>query len=59
MKQLLVNLNEQESFIIQDLDETHLLVDPAYIDRLKERFELALEENIYKLSDGTEVKATW
>lgn len=60
MKQLLLHLNEQDQqFIIEDLDETHVLIDAAYVDKLKQRFEVALEENIYRLSDGTEVKASW
>jgi hypothetical protein len=60
MKQLLLKLNaDQEPFIVQDLDETHVMIDRAYVDRLKERFAMALEENVYRLSEGQEVKATW
>lgn len=60
MKQLLLKLNaEQEPFIVEDLDETHVLIDRSSVDRLKEKFAMALEENVYKLSDGQEVKSTW
>ncbi|KAI3634018.1 hypothetical protein MIR68_007382 [Amoeboaphelidium protococcarum] len=60
IKQLLVLINEEEfTFIIEDLDECHLLIDPSSVDRLKERFEGRLEENVFKLSDGVEVKSTW
>jgi TFIIH basal transcription factor complex TTD-A subunit len=59
MKQLILQLNEKDQFIIEDLDETHVLMDASYVDRLQEKFDLALEENVYKLSDGTEVKSTW
>lgn len=60
MKQLLLSLNaEQEPFIIEDLDDKHVLVDRNSIERLKERFSMALEENVYKLKDGQEVKSTW
>jgi TFIIH basal transcription factor complex TTD-A subunit len=52
-------MNEEEAFIIEDLDETHLFVQVTSIDSLKERFELRMEENIFKLSDGSEVKSTW
>lgn len=58
MKQLVLSLNERDQFIIEDLDETHVFIDASYVDTLQERFDVALEENIYKLADGIEVKAT-
>ena len=59
MKQLLLKMNTDtdRQFIIEDLDETHLLVDPAQVAVLKEKFAEALEENVYKLD--AEVKATF
>lgn len=59
MKQLLLLMHSEDAFIIEDLDESHLFVDAGSIARLKTRFEVKMEENVYKLSDGTEVKATW
>lgn len=59
MKQLLLFLNDEEKFIIEDLDETHVLIDRSYVSKLKTRFKAALEENIFSTKDGTEVKSTW
>lgn len=59
IKQLLLTLNEDDQFVIEDLDETHLFVDGNSIERISERFEVALEENVYKLGDGVEVTNAW
>ena len=59
VKQLLLLMNGEDAFIIEDLDESHLFIDPQAIDRVRERFEVRMEENVYKLSDGQVVTANW
>lgn len=59
VKQLLILINESEAFIIEDLDDTHLFIDANSVEKLKEKFHLKMEENVYKLGDGIEVKSTW
>ena len=57
MKQLLLKLHEEEPFIIEDLDDTHLFIQEKYMDTLQQKFDLALEENVYKVAE--EVRSTW
>ena len=59
MKQLLLKLDKEEKFIIEDLDETHVFIDANYVEKLKSRFEVALDENVYKVEGQIEVKSTW
>ncbi len=51
MKQLILHLNETRNFLIQDLDETHLLVDEKHLDYIKEQVHEILERNVYKEKD--------
>lgn len=39
VKQLILAIDETEKCVIQDLDETHLLVQTSSVDRLKEKLE--------------------
>jgi hypothetical protein len=55
---LLLKMNDEETFVIEDLDECHLFINEKYMDRLKEKFDMAMEENVYRVLDQ-EVKATW
>lgn len=60
VKQLLLQMDTDDfRFIIQDLDDTHLLVDPKSVQQLKLKFESRLEENVFKLADGVVVNSTW
>jgi TFIIH basal transcription factor complex TTD-A subunit len=48
VKQILLQLDESSSigrFIISDLDDTHLLIAPDYVDKVQEELELELEKN--------------
>lgn len=45
VKQILLQLDENDRFIIQDLDDTHLLVSADAVDRLKADLEMELEKN--------------
>ena len=53
VKQLVLTLDEKEHFIIEDLDETHVLIDANSADRLQDELDQALNENTYSL-DGAE-----
>lgn len=39
VKQLILAINERMVFVIEDLDETHLLVDPSKVDVMRDRLE--------------------
>lgn len=51
VKQILLQLDETEAigrrFIIQDLDDSHLLVSGDAVERVKELLEFELEKNNY------------
>lgn len=51
VKQILLQLDENSPnglrFIIQDLDDTHLLISADAVDRVKEDLEAELEKNSY------------
>ncbi|KAK4052458.1 hypothetical protein OIV83_002260 [Microbotryomycetes sp. JL201] len=50
VKQILLQLDEQQErdkFIIQDLDDTHLLVSGDKLEWVKQQLELELEKNNY------------
>lgn len=49
VKQLLVNMNEKEGFIIQDLDDNHLLIKADAEERIRRELEAELEQNTYSL----------
>ena len=46
-KQLIMHLNETRQFVIKDLDETHVLIDPVYLDFVTNTVEETLEKNIW------------
>jgi TFIIH basal transcription factor complex TTD-A subunit len=39
VKQLILSMDEEKHFVIQDLDETHLLVSADSVDMIKEQLE--------------------
>ncbi|KAK0412810.1 hypothetical protein QR680_006422 [Steinernema hermaphroditum] len=47
MRQLLIHLDEDralgERFVIKDLDDTHVLVDPDIVTELTEKLDFVLE----------------
>jgi hypothetical protein len=48
VKQILLQLDESGQlgrFIISDLDDTHLLIAPGYVDQVQQELELELEKN--------------
>lgn len=49
-KQLIISLDERgDHFIIQDLDETHLLVDSTKVEDLRALLEEELEKNSWSV----------
>ncbi|KAF8519171.1 TFIIH subunit TTDA/Tfb5 [Gautieria morchelliformis] len=49
VKQLLVNMDEKQHFIIQDLDDNHLLIKADEEDRVRKELDAELERNTYSL----------
>ncbi|KDN37311.1 nucleotide excision repair, TFIIH, subunit [Tilletiaria anomala UBC 951] len=49
VKQLILVINEQMVFVIEDLDETHLLIDPSMVEAMRIRLDDELEKNTYTL----------
>ena len=51
MKQFLLYLDDTrelgEKFVIEDLDDTHLFVDSAFVDKLKEKIDDLMEKHSY------------
>lgn len=45
VKQILLQLDEEQRFIIQDLDDTHLLVSVGSVERLQNDLQEELEKN--------------
>ena len=45
VKQILLQLDEEQRFIIQDLDDTHLLVSAGSVERLQADLQDELEKN--------------
>jgi len=52
VKQLLVNMDEKQSFIIQDLDDNHLLIKADEEDRVRRELEAEVRININAPSMG-------
>ncbi|KAJ3186582.1 TFIIH complex subunit tfb5 [Gaertneriomyces sp. JEL0708] len=57
VKQIILDLdNKQEEsgqprFVYESLDETHLFVDPEYVDELRRTLDEILEENTYRMEE--------
>lgn len=48
VKEILLHLDSQHHFIIEDLDPTHVFVDPLQLDQIQEELRRILAENVYK-----------
>ncbi|KAJ3176840.1 TFIIH complex subunit tfb5 [Geranomyces variabilis] len=57
VKQIVQDLDNKKSeagekrFILEDLDETHLFIDPCEVEWLQKRLDEILEENTYRFDD--------
>ncbi|KAK0518306.1 hypothetical protein OC834_004391 [Tilletia horrida] len=51
LKQLILHLEAEsgQRFVLQDLDATHLFINPKYIDFIRENLNDELEKNTYTL----------
>jgi TFIIH basal transcription factor complex TTD-A subunit len=50
VKQIVLNLNKRENFVIEDLDETHLFIESTWVEHLKYELDKILDENSYTVS---------
>jgi len=53
VKQILLVMNEKSSFIIEDLDEFHLVIKADEEWRVRRELEAELEKNTYSLDGQT------
>ncbi|KIO31291.1 hypothetical protein M407DRAFT_19668 [Tulasnella calospora MUT 4182] len=49
VKQILLTLNEKEAFIVEDLDETHVIIAPDKVERVRQALASELEKNAFSL----------
>ncbi|KAI0777436.1 nucleotide excision repair TFIIH subunit [Trametes elegans] len=49
VKQILLSLNEKENFIIEDLDDYHVVIKADEEYRVRRELEAELEKNTYSL----------
>ncbi len=56
IKALIVNIDaEYKDIVIEELDDTHLLVDPAKIPFIKRELNILLSKNMYNPDDEVQV----
>jgi len=51
VKQILLAKNQEQNFMIEDLDDYHVLIKPEEEDRVRRMLDTELEKNTYSL-DG-------
>jgi len=49
VKQILLTMNEKQTFIIEDLDDYHLVIKSDEEYRVRQELEVELEKNTYSL----------
>ncbi|KAL9940513.1 hypothetical protein V8E36_000001 [Tilletia maclaganii] len=51
LKQLILHLDAEapSRFVLQDLDATHLFINPKFIDYIRQNLDQELEKNTYTL----------
>ncbi|KAL9709524.1 hypothetical protein Ac2012v2_007263 [Leucoagaricus gongylophorus] len=49
VKQILLVMNDKQSFIIEDLDDHHLVIKADEEYRVRQELEIELEKNTYSL----------
>ncbi|KAJ7088606.1 hypothetical protein C8R44DRAFT_892671 [Mycena epipterygia] len=49
VKEILISMNEKDSFIIEDLDDYHLVIKADEEYRVRRELEIELEKNTYSL----------
>ncbi|KAL1938759.1 hypothetical protein VTO73DRAFT_11362 [Trametes versicolor] len=59
VKQILLTLNEKENFIIEDLDDFHVVIKADEEYRVRRELEAELEKNTYSLDSAHHIKLQW
>jgi len=49
VKQILLTMNERDNFIVEDLDDFHVIIKADEEYRVRKQLELELEKNTYSL----------
>ncbi|KAJ7621196.1 hypothetical protein FB45DRAFT_700539, partial [Roridomyces roridus] len=49
VKEILISMNESQGFIIEDLDDYHLVIKADEEYRIRRELEIELEKNTYSL----------
>jgi len=49
VKQILLTMNERDNFIVEDLDDFHIIIKADEEYRVRKQLELELEKNTYSL----------
>jgi len=49
VKSVLLELDEENHFIIKDLDETHVFVNSIAVEMIREKLDQIMEDNTYKI----------
>ena len=45
--QLILHLNEKDRFVVKEIDDTHIMIEPERVEDVKKRIEEILEKNVY------------
>ncbi|KAJ3303729.1 hypothetical protein HDV03_003602, partial [Kappamyces sp. JEL0829] len=51
VKSIILDLDAQLKFVIDDLDETHLFIDASKVEMVRSELENILEENTYRVQN--------
>ena len=51
IREILLHLDQQQQFIIADLDTNHLFIDGSQLERVKGQVEAILAENVYQAEE--------
>jgi len=49
VKQILLTMNERDNFIVEDLDDFHIIIKADEEYRVRKQLEMELEKNTYSL----------
>ncbi|KAF9976411.1 TFIIH complex subunit tfb5 [Actinomortierella ambigua] len=52
VKEIILGLNQQGNFILEDLDETHVFVDASCVEQLRVDIDQILNENTYNVEEA-------
>ncbi|ORY19088.1 hypothetical protein LY90DRAFT_435268, partial [Neocallimastix californiae] len=49
VKSVLKELDEEDHFIIEDLDETHVFINYRAVEKIRNELDKIMEDNTYKI----------